>query len=161
MSVSWDDATEFCKKLTALEHKRGKLPANQTYRLPTEAEWEYACRAGTTTAYSFGDKQSSLGDYAWYDDNSDHKLHEVATKKPNPWGLFDMHGNVYEWCEDWYEDSLSGGNDPKGPSAGSYRVLRGGSWSHGASDCRSALRYNFRPTDRDYFYGFRIVRVLL
>ena len=162
VDVSWDDATEFCKKLTALEHKRGKLPANQTYRLPTEAEWEYACRAGTTTAFSCGDDESKLGDYAWYADNPDSKLHEVATKKPNPWGLFDMHGNVWEWCEDWYEDLLSGGNDPKGPSAGSYRVIRGGNWYGYASFCRSADRTYRNPTGSGYRYGgFRIVRVLL
>ena len=162
VSVSWDDATEFCKKLTALEQNSGKLSANQTYRLPTEAEWEYACRAGTTTAYSCGNAESSLGEYAWYDDNSDSELHEVATKKPNPWGLFDMHGNVWEWCEDWYEESLSGGNDPKGPSAGSDRVLRGGRWAYDASDCRSACRsISSSPTYRGNYYGFRIVRVLL
>ena len=161
VSVSWDDATKFCKKLTALEHKSGKLSVNQTYRLPTEAEWEYACRAGTTTAFSCGDDEVELYDYAWYDDNSGNKLHEVATKKPNPWGLFDMHGNVYEWCEDWYEESLSGGNDPKGPSAGSRRVIRGGSWGNGASDCRSARRYYDIPTYRGGIFGFRIVRVLL
>jgi len=162
VSVSWDDATEFCKKLTALEQKSGKLSAKQTYRLPTEAEWEYACRAGTTTAFSCGDAESSLGDYAWHYDNSDSKLHEVATKKPNPWGLFDMHGNVDEWCEDWYEKSLSGGNDPKGPSAGSCRVLRGGNWYYdGPSDCRSAGRSYCHPTIRHGTHGFRIVRVLL
>ena len=163
--ISWDDATEFCKKLTALERKSGKLSAKQKYRLPTEAEWEYACRAGTTTAYSFGDDESKLGAYAWYDKNSKWNLHEVATKKPNPWGLFDMHGNVYEWCEDWYEDSLSGGNDPKGPSAGSSRVLRGGDWTMDASYCRSAGRYfhdRCEPSNHNgCFGGFRIVRVLL
>ena len=155
-----DDATEFCKKLTALERKSGKLSAKQKYRLPTEAEWEYACRAGTTTAYSFGDDESKLGAYAWYDKNSKWNLHEVATKKPNPWGLFDMHGNVYEWCEDWYEKSLSGGDNPKGPSAGSLRVIRGGDWYNCASNCRSADRRGF-PADRNDSLGFRIVRVLL
>jgi len=158
--VSWDDATEFCAKLTALEHKSGKLSANQTYRLPTEAEWEYACRAGTTTAFSCGDAESSLGDYAWYNKNSGNELHEVATKKPNPWGLFDMHGNVSEWCEDWYEESLSGGDDPKGPSAGSNRVKRGGNHHDEASSCRSAVRSSGGP-NRNSLYGFRIVRVLL
>jgi len=160
VNVSWNDATKFCKKLTALERKSGKLSAKQKYRLPTEAEWEYACRAGTTTAYSCGDDESSLGDYAWYDDNSGAELHEVATKKPNPWGLFDMHGNVWEWCEDWYTESLSGGDDPKGPSAGSYRVLRGGNW-RSASGCRSASRLYSSPASRDGYCGFRIVRVLL
>ena len=161
VSISWGDATKFCKKLTALERKSRKLSAKQKYRLPTEAEWEYACRAGTTTAYSFRDAESSLGDYAWYDNNSKENLHEVATKKPNPWGLFDMHGNVWEWCEDWYEESLSGGNDPKGPSAGSYRVIRGGYWGFLASSCRSAYRTYRNPTGRYCSYGFRIVRVLL
>ena len=160
VSVTWDDATKFCKKLTALERKSKKLSAKQKYRLPTEAEWEYACRAGTTTAYSCGD-ESSLGDYAWYGNNSgSEQHHEVATKKPNPWGLFDMHGNVWEWCEDWYEESLSGGNDPKGPSTGSSRVVRSGSWYDGASSCRSAGRGDY-PSRRYSIYGFRIVRVLL
>jgi len=158
--VSWNDASLFCEHLTSYEREAGRLSANQTYRLPTEAEWEYACRAGTTTAYSFGDDKSSLGDYAWYDSGSE--LHEVATKKPNPWGLFDMHGNVWEWCEDWHEDSLSGGNDPKGPSSGSDRVLRGGNWNSDASNCRSALRSHvYYPASRYGYFGFRIVRVLL
>ena len=165
VGISWYGATEFCAKLTALEHKSGKLSAKQTYRLPTEAEWEYACRAGTTMVYSFGDDESKLGDYAWYAENSEgsskgfgSNLHKVATKKPNTWGLFDMHGNVWEWCEDFYEKSLSGGNDPKGPSAGSDRVVRGGGWGSSASDCRSARR---DPSCSDVSLGFRIVRVLL
>ena len=158
--VSWDDGTMFCKKLTALERKSGKLSAKQKYRLPTEAEREYACRAGTTTAYSFGDDESKLGAYAWYYDNSGYELHEVATKKPNPWGLFDMHGNVWEWCEDWHEDSLSGGDDPKGPSTGSDRVIRGGNWHDSTSSCRSASRGG-SPSIRFLNRGFRIVRVLL
>ena len=159
--VSWNDASLFCEHLTSYEREAGRLSEKQTYRLPTEAEWEYACRAGTTTAYSCGDDESSLGDYAWYDDNSGNKLHEVATKKPNPWGLFDMHGNVEEWCEDWYEEFLSGGNDPKGPSSGSYRVLRGGYWNYIASSCRSAYRGSSNPSYRNCNLGFRIVRVLL
>ena len=160
--VSWLDASLFCEHLTLYEREAGRLSEKQTYRLPTEAEWEYACRAGTTTAYSYGDDESKLGDYAWYDKNSKGNLHEVATKKPNPWGLFDMHGNVWEWCEDWHEDSLSGGDDPKGPSAGSTRVVRGGSWCDYESRCRSAVRYySFYPACRRYNYGFRIVRVLL
>ena len=163
--VSWLDASLFCEHLTSYEREAGRLPANQTYRLPTEAEWEYACRAGTTTAYSFGDDESSLKKYAWYDKNSRNKLHEVATKKPNPWGLFDMHGNVWEWCEDWYEESLSGGDDPKGPSAGSARVVRGGGWWRAdAGLCRSALRHYRLPgpgPTYDGTLGFRIVRALL
>ena len=162
VNVSWLDASLFCEHLTSYEREAGRLSANQTYRLPTEAEWEYACRAGTTTAYSYGDDESSLGDYAWYDKNSKGKLHEVAKKKPNPWGLFDMHGNVTEWCEDWMECSLSGGNDPKGPSTGSTRVIRDGDWSCSASSCRSASRSgSFNLSYRSSFSGFRIVRVLL
>ncbi len=122
--VSWGDATEFCEKLTDLERKAGKLKANEEYRLPTEAQWEYACRAGTTTAFSFGDDESKLGEYAWYDGNTKNIdrewAHKVGTKKPNPWGLHDMHGNVAEWCEDWHDEKLSGGVDPVGLNAG-YR----------------------------------------
>ncbi len=122
--VNWDDATDFCKKLTEIERKSGKLKANEEYRLPTEAQWEYACRAGTTTAFSFGDDESKLGEYAWYDGNTKNIdrewAHKVGTKKPNPWGLHDMHGNVAEWCEDWHDEKLSGGVDPVGLNAG-YR----------------------------------------
>ena len=115
--VSLKNATRFCEKLTDLERKSGKLKANEEYRLPTEAEWEYACRAGTTTAYSFGDDEKQLGEYAWFDDNTrgEEYAHKVGLKKPNPWGLRDMHGNVWEWCLDWYGDALSGGTDPVGP----------------------------------------------
>ena len=159
--VSWDDASLFCEHLTSYEREAGRLSEKQTYRLSTEAEWEYACRAGATTAYSFGDAESSLKKYDWYDKNSRNKLHEVAMKKPNPWGLFDMHGNVSEWCEDWHDDSLSGGDDPKGPSAGDFRVFRGGSWNFDASNCRSAFRGGCYPSRRLKDLGFRIVRVLL
>ena len=161
--VSREDATDFCKKLTEIERKSGKLKANEEYRLPTEAQWEYACRAGTTTAFSFGDDESKLGEYGWFGGNTrgEDYAHKVGTKKPNPWGLHDMHGNVIEWCSDWYEEKLAGGIDPVGPNAGSSRVLRGGYWSSIASNCRSASRDGNYPTYRYYSYGFRIVRVLL
>jgi len=160
--VSWDHATEFCEKLTEIERKAGKLKANEEYRLPTEAQWEYACRAGTTTTYSFGDDVSKLGEYGWFGGNDGEMYaHKVGMKKPNFWGLHDMHGNVREWCSDWYGEKLSSGVDPVGPNAGSDRVIRGGGWGNGASDCRSASRLYLSPSRRYYDHGFRIVRVLL
>ena len=153
--ISWDDATAFC---TALSKKAGR-----TVRLPTEVEWEYACRAGTTTAYSFGDDASKLGDYAWYDENADKTdekyAHPVGRKKPNAWGLYDMHGNVWEWCADWYADSYANADarDPKGPATGMARVLRGGSWYYIPQSCRAANRDWSTPDDRSNHYGFRVV----
>ena len=160
--VSWEDATEFCKKLTVTEHN-GKLPAGESYRLPTEAEWEYACRAGTTTAYSFGDDESKLGQYAWFSGNAylvgEKYAHKVGMKKPNPWGLHDMHGNVCEWCSDWYDEKLSGGTDPVGPERGSGRVNRGGGWGGDPVICRSANRdYDCIPSTRNDRLGFRVAR---
>lgn len=139
----------------------GKLRARTglDFDLPTEAQWEYVCRAGTTTAYSYGD--SANGNYMWYSGNSSSKSHEVGTKSPNPWGLYDMHGNVWEWCLDWYNSSLTSGvTDPKGSSSGSFRVRRGGSWNSNASGCASSHRdYNSPSIGYDAF-GFRLVRTL-
>ena len=147
--VSWEVAMEFCKKLSAKE--------NKPYRLPTEAEWEYACRAGTKTNYCFGNNEDDLGDYAWYDKNAGKQTHPVGQKKPNAWGLYDMHGNVYEWCADWYGD-YPGETliDPAGPTTGVIRVLRGGGWLSGARYCRSAYRLRFGPGFRYYSLGFRL-----
>ena len=160
--VSWEDATEFCKKLTDLERKAGKLKVNEEYRLPTEAEWEYACRGGTTTAFSFGDDESKLGDYAWFKGNTvdagEGYAHSVGMKKPNPWGLHDMHGNVWEWCSDWEDSTLQGGTDPVGPNGGSYRVGRGGSWGGIPGGCRSADRDLAGPSNRGSNLGFRVAR---
>ena len=129
-------------------------------------------RAGTTTAYSFGDDEKQLDEYAWFDGNAfdagKQYAHKVGFKKPNPWGLFDMHGNVWEWCSDWYSDSLPGGTDPVGPGGGSDRVLRGGSWWDYPDGCRSAYRFLHDPADRDNddpsarndLMGFRVARSL-
>jgi formylglycine-generating enzyme required for sulfatase activity len=153
-SVSWKDAVEFCKKLSELPEEK---KAGRVYRLPTEAEWEYACRAGSKTAYSFGADSRSLGDYAWFGGNSGQQTHPVGEKKANAWGLYDMHGNVWEWCSDWYGVYPKGSvSDPSGPSEGSGRVLRGGSWYLGAADCRSAFRIRRGPSLRLNDGGFRV-----
>ena len=163
--VSWEDATEYCRKLTERERGAGRLQARESYRLPTEAEWEYACRAGSRTSYHFGDGEGSLGEYAWYEKNAwdiDEKYaHAVGQKRANAWGLFDMHGNVWEWCSDWYGNDYYGkslGADPQGAAQGSFRVLRGGGWRIVASFCRSASRFKFDPADRYGFQGFRVAR---
>ena len=152
-NVSWDDVQEFIKKLNEKE-------STDKYRLPSEAEWEYACRAGTTTRYSFGDSESKLGDYAWYTENSDKKTHPVGQKKPNSWGLYDMHGNVWEWVEDSWHDSYNGA--PADGSVwggdGANRVIRGGSWFHRAFNCRSVNRDYYDPRTRDIDLGFRILK---
>ncbi len=155
--VRWADAVEFCRKLSAMPAEK---TAGHVYRLPTEAEWEYACRSGTTTAYGFGDDASRLGDYGWYDNkNSGRTTHPVGGKQPNGWGLYDMHGNVMEWCQDWYGDYPSRSTtDPTGATSGSYRVSRGGSWSSIAWNCRSAHRDWDTPGRRYYYLGFRVLR---
>jgi formylglycine-generating enzyme required for sulfatase activity len=154
--VSHDDAVEFCRRLSKQE--------GVEYRLPTEAEWEYACRAGTTTAYSFGDDASKLGQYAWHYKNAwdigERYAHRVGQKLPNPWGLYDMHGNVLEWCQDWHASygSEKVVSDPLGPVQGEYRVLRGGSFLNPPSNVRSADRLNDLPVTRFVTFGFRAAR---
>jgi len=144
-NVSWHDAKAYCDKV-------GK-------RLPTEAEWEYAARAGTTTPYYWGNGSPDV--YAWYKDNSGEKTQPVGQKKPNAWGLYDMSGNVWEWCSDWYGEKYyaeSPGQNPQGPTGGQYRVLRGGSWDLYPEFLRSANRYRFEPVFRNLNFGFRCVR---
>ena len=138
----------------------GKLRARTglDFDLPTEAQWEYACRAGTTTTYSYGN--SASGNYMWYSSNSSDQTHEVGTKSPNPWGLYDMHGNVWEWCLDRHNNTLSYGTDPKGPSSGSRRVSRGGGWSDSASFCTSSGRSTDDPSGASDSIGFRLSRAL-
>jgi len=151
--VSWKDVQEFIKRLN------GKDGGNK-YRLPTEAEWEYAARAGTTTRYSFGNDESELGDYAWYEDNSGDNTHNVGQKKPNPWGLYDMHGNVWEWTQDRYHDSYSGaptdGSAWEGNS--SYRVIRGGSYDDSKRDCWLTNRNYLSNIFHSSYTGFRLVK---
>ena len=147
--VSWFEACEFCRLLSQKE--------SGVYRLPTEAEWEYACRAGSTTAYCFGDSEMLLRDYAWFRDNSSRKPHPVGEKQPNAWGFHDMHGNVWEWCQDyWAEYTANAQTDPGGPPSGPSRVHRGGSWNDDAGLCRSAKRYKFPPEYKDTTTGFRV-----
>ncbi len=150
--VSWADAQAFIQRLNELQDKC-------VYRLPTEAEWEYAARGGEPTIYSFGSDASGLGAHAWYYDNSNGRSQMVASKMPNPFGLYDMHGNVWEWVQDWYGDYPKQSiTDPKGPSSGSRRVVRGGSWSNLARYLRSAPRNSYGPGDRNDYLGFRLVR---
>ena len=151
--VSWDDAMAFCRKLTERERAAGRLSEGYAYTLPTEAQWEYACRAATTGSYA-GD----LNAMAWYDENSGKKTHAVGTKQTNAWGLSDMHGNVWEWCLDW-DASYPGGSvtDPGGAPSGSYHVFRGGGWNLSAHFCRSADRIDYHsPVFRLYYLGFRL-----
>ena len=140
------DATSFLGQLQA----RTKL----NFDLPTEAQWEYACRAGTTTTYYWGGSMN--GDYAWYSSNSSSKSHPVGTKKPNAWGLYDMSGNVHEWCLDWYSSSLAYGTDPKGATSGIGRMYRGGYWGNNESFCTSSNRSNHVPSDHYNYHGFRL-----
>jgi len=151
--VSWNDCQDF---ITELNRK-----GIGTFRLPTEAEWEYACRAETQTRYFYGDDPDCLdiGDYAWYMDNSEGATHTVGQKESNAWGLYDMNGNVWEWCSDWYDYYNSASQvDPTGPSTGTGRVIRGGGCFSNPQQCRSARRSDFLPTDSDSVLGFRLVR---
>ena len=165
--VSWNDVQEFIKKLN-------KKEGTGKYRLPSESEWEYACRAGTTTEYYFGDNESKLGEYAWYDDNSDERPHPVGQKKTNPWGLYDMHGNIWEWVQDDFHSNYDGA-----PSDGSVweiedihstrsveydcQIIRGGGWEGCAKICKSAVR-DLMDSDEDELdlfdneLGFRLLR---
>jgi formylglycine-generating enzyme required for sulfatase activity len=152
--VSWDDCQKFLGKLNA----KSAAGAGK-FQLPTEAQWEYACRAGSTTKYCFGDDKSKLGEYAWYDANSGNTTHPVGEKKPNTWGLYDMHGNVWEWCQDLYGAYRAEAvRDPMGAAKGSDRVYRGGGWINPAWHCRSVFRGNSEPGFRYASLGLRVFR---
>lgn len=188
--VSWEEAMDFCRKLTEREHSAGRLPRGWKYTLPTEAQWEYACRAGTTTRFSFGNSDKELYRYGnFYDRSGDTKYDAAFREKngwkippdtsqddgfvetapvgrlrPNAWGLYDMHGNVWEWCLDYYNPRLAGGENPSRttPGSGEYgsrRVIRGGGWSLDARDCRPANRGCYSPGYRSGDFGFRVALV--
>ena len=172
--LRWSDAVKFCNKRSAAEGLRPcydltTLKCDFTaegYRLPTEAEWEYACRAGTTTAYFFGTSPAKLGDYAWFEKNAGGHPRPVGQKQANAWGLQDMAGNVWQWCNDFYQVDYyqaSPKQNPTGPAEGKNKVLRGGAWRFSADNCRSGYRYNENPGSADVcfgydIYGFRCVR---
>jgi formylglycine-generating enzyme required for sulfatase activity len=172
--VRWSDAVRFCNRRSQLDGLRPCYDlatwqcnfAANGYRLPTEAEWEYACRAGTTALFFFGDEPAKLGAHAWYDQNSGGHPHPVGQKRPNAWGLYDMAGNVWQWCHDLYQVDyyqVSPPQDPRGPDNGKTRVVRGGSWRASDQACRAGYRYNENPGYADVcfgydIYGFRCVR---
>lgn len=179
--VTWYGAAAFCDWMSlreglprAYDHETWECNGGSPYmasgyRLPTEAEWEYACRAGSETAFAGGDitqlacdpLDAVLDSLAWYCGNHDNWTHPVAQKTANAWGLYDMHGNIFEWCNDWHADSYysaSPGTDPAGPTTGQARVLRGGDWAYGPGGCRSAFRSNSYPDNRYYYTGFRPVK---
>lgn len=165
--VNWHDAIAFCEKLTTAEQKSGNLSTNQHYTLPTEAQWEFACRAGTTTAFSVGniftsDNANFYGKLPYGTQEQGvflEKTTPVSSFKSNPWGLYDMHGNVYEWCFDWYSETPKDQVDPTGPEQGDGRIIRGGAWDRKALSCRSAYRYSRDPNRRSHNIGFRVVLI--
>jgi formylglycine-generating enzyme required for sulfatase activity len=155
--VRFTEAAAFCSAVTLRERQAGRLTAAYEYRLPTEAEWEYACRAGTTNFYSFGDDASQADQYAWTMENSEGKTHPVGQKRPNPWGLYDMHGNVWEWCSDWFAKfPLADVRDPVGPTQGKFKVFKGGGWNNPIELARSPNRMMMVATNGIHFTGFRL-----
>jgi formylglycine-generating enzyme required for sulfatase activity len=158
--VTWGEAAAYCAQRTTQERAAGTIPESWEYRLPTEAEWEYACRAGTTTRFSFGEDPAyfNFDEYVWCWHNNAHLPQMVGLKKPNPWGLYDTLGNVREWCSDWNGAYPAGDTtDPTGPATGWDRILRGGGWNSSREYCRSANRDSGDPKGRYDGVGFRVV----
>lgn len=156
-SVSWEEAVRFCERLS---EEPDEKRARRSYRLPTEAQWEYACRAGTTTPYSFG--ETLAPDQGRFNGRDEGTI-AIGSYPANLFGLFDMHGNVWEWCADWYDEAFYKSaplRDPSGPASGKFRVMRGGSWRNGSDRCRSTYRNALAPYQRDSATGFRVVMVM-
>ncbi len=165
--VRWSDAVRFCNRRSEAESRKPCYDLKtwqcdfdaDGYRLPTEAEWEYACRAGTATAYYFGDNPAKLSAYAWFDKNSGGHPHPVGQREPNAWGLYDMSGNLWQWCNDFYRVDYYQGSpqeNPRGPDQGQTKVVRGGAWRFSAESCRSGYRYNENPGYSDVCFGYDI-----
>jgi len=151
------DAVAYCRDLTQRERQAGHLPPGYEYRLPSEAEWEYACQAGTTNLFSFGDDVKEAGQYAWTMENSEGTTHPVGQKLPNPWGFYDMHGNVWEWCSDWFAPYPAMAlTDPSGATSSKFKVFRGGGWNQAIEFARCRNRFMMSPTNGIHFVGFRI-----
>lgn len=155
--LSWFEASAYCQELTKREQQAGHLPPGYQYRLPSEAEWEYACQAGSTNLFSFGNAVADADQYAWTMENSDATTHPVGEKRPNSWGLYDMHGNVWEWCSDWFAPYPACGlTNPLGPPAGKFKVFRGGGWNQAVEFARSRNRFMMSPSNGIHFVGFRL-----
>lgn len=155
--VSFLDASNYCAEITRRERAGGRLPSGFEYRLPTEAEWEYACRAGSTNRFSFGNDPAAGEAHAWTGENSDATTHPVGSKQPNEWGLYDMHGNVWEWCSDWFEPYPARPlTDPPGPATSKYKVFKGGGWNQDLQFANGSSRFMMSPSSGIHFVGFRV-----
>ena len=155
--ITFFDASNYCATITQREQKAGHLAAGYEYRLPTEAEWEYACRAGSTNLFAFGDDASIAEQFAWTAENCDAGTHPVGLKRPNAWGLYDVHGNVWEWCSDWFEPYPAAPLlDPVGPASSKYKVFKGGGWNQDVEYARASSRFMMSPSNGIHFVGFRL-----
>jgi formylglycine-generating enzyme required for sulfatase activity len=157
--VNWHEAMEFCEVLTEREKSVNRMPNKWSFNLPSEAQWEYACRADTTTVFHFGNEAEELPPYGWFADNSDGGPKTIGTKKPNAWGIHDLHGNMGEWCFDWYGKAypVDGSVDPITEKASAFKVFRGGTYTDIPERCRAAHRHRITPETRNPWIGFRVV----